>query len=434
MKLFQDTVYNLTGSTRQKTAEGYLIVTARIARTGTQEYFGYELPQNGGMKIDPEKVYKIYRSAAEVFNDKTLQSFEHKPVTNEHPFDVGGTLDATTATQKLVGVTGENAKKVGDELEIKLTLFDAKTIEDVESGKIGLSAGYEAELKMVPGVTDEGEEFDGSLSKILGNHVAVCYLQDARGGEKCRILDTNQQENMKEQVENKMASEDAVPDLTDINQIGQMIQKMAGSLQEGLKNILEAIRGSDSVDEAETEGDSEMPVPLTDEDSENMDSDKNGVKKMTATDSLKKLKKEVAFLKGQLQVSKKNHLTDSRISKIVSERVKLIKDAEKILPGEDLTFLDSVEIKKRVIKAAMPEIVLDSNPAFIDGAYQSCVSSFLRGANSAFDLAGAINDSYLAGGEAANDIYSDLDNGTFADQAYQKLQERRKQIFEKGIK
>lgn len=446
--IFTDYKAQISASTRKRTPEGYLIADALIARTGIQEYQGFELPQNIGVKIDSNRVYRIYRSPKEVFDPAALQSFTQKPVTNEHPHDVGGLVDANTATQKLVGVSGSQAVKNGDQILIPITLYQASTINDVDQGKVGISAGYTADLKMVPGISPDGDPYDGEMINIRGNHIAICDVSAARGGQVCRILDDNKRVNMKQglvQADQGMGGNDGVPDLSDINQIGQMIQTLANSIKEGFQSVIQAVRGDSTEDEPESEGSGDDPVvPLTDE-GENINNQlpagqgqvakvAKGTSAMKATDTntaLVKMQQEIAYLRGQLQVSKKTVLTDSQVHKMVSERVKLIKEAEQILPGKDLAMLDSTKIKKLVLDQGMPGTVLDSTPkAFIDGAYQAYISTVLAGQNSAFGLASAINDSYASGGEGSNDAFADVDSGAMADKAFQDLQERRKAIFE----
>ena len=66
---------------KYKTPEGYLICTdAILARTGKQQYLHDEVFHDGSNEtIDLDRPYD------EVFNEKTLASFENKPITIEHP-------------------------------------------------------------------------------------------------------------------------------------------------------------------------------------------------------------------------------------------------------------------------------------------------------------------------------------------------------------
>ena len=66
-----------------KTPEGFLICQdVPISRTGYQEYLAKELMDD---PINGDKIIPVYRPAKEVFDIRSLASFEGKPVTNEHP-------------------------------------------------------------------------------------------------------------------------------------------------------------------------------------------------------------------------------------------------------------------------------------------------------------------------------------------------------------
>lgn len=434
--IFKDQRSSLENSTRKMTPEGYLQVEAVIARTGIQEYRGYELPQDSGYQFEPDKIYRIYRSPTEVFSEKTLNSFLQKPVTNDHPYDVGGLVNAETATQKLVGVSGSKIIRQGEQIKVPLTIYSSKAINDVQQGKIGISAGYTGDIKMVPGISPDGLPYDGIVINIRGNHIAICDLDAARGGPGCRILDRSGiVKNGMGQDPNAMGGVDGLPDLSDINQLGQMIQQLASSIKEGFAGLLKAVKGED---ESESDDAPLVEGAVNDEDAAPADkkpaSDDNTKPAGKMTDAISSkilaMQQEIAHLKGQLQVSKKAILTDAQIEKTVSARVALIRQAEQVLPGIDLSGLNSIEIKRRVIKAVMPDVILDSAPAFIDGAYQACIGTFINGAGSSMGLAMAINDSYAQGGLSGGGEYDEVDSGAMADKAYQDLQKRRKEQFE----
>jgi hypothetical protein len=155
----------LTTGEPRKTADGYLVLEAKIARTGMYDYAGFEFGR-------PDKrVLKIYRPEATVFSDASMAAFAHKPITNDHPAqDVG----PDNYTQLAKGLTGGEVRRDGEHLIVPLMLTDAATIKAVEGGKRGLSAGYKVEVDMTPGVTDSGEAFDGQMVGVIqANHVAV---------------------------------------------------------------------------------------------------------------------------------------------------------------------------------------------------------------------------------------------------------------------
>ena len=117
-------------SARTFTDEGFLIVeSARIARSGIQEYFAGELGLNDR---DPFDVIKIYRPEEEVFNQDSMKSFSNKPVTNNHPKEL---VSSKNAKELQVGFSGDDVLKDGIFITTKLTITDQASIDDIESGK-----------------------------------------------------------------------------------------------------------------------------------------------------------------------------------------------------------------------------------------------------------------------------------------------------------
>ena len=158
--------------------DGYLVVDARVARTGIQRYLGSEV----GM---PEKEFvDVYRSPEEVFSDDALASFAHRPVTNDHPSEP---VTADNWKRFAVGQTSDEIRRDGDFVRIPLMVADAAVIKAVQDGKRELSNGYLCDLKHESGVTPEGETYDAIQTNIRGNHVAI--VRRGRAGSECRIGD-----------------------------------------------------------------------------------------------------------------------------------------------------------------------------------------------------------------------------------------------------
>jgi hypothetical protein len=163
-----------------KTPEGFLICQdVPISRTGYQEYLASELTDN---PVDKHKIIPVYRPATEVFDIRSLASFEGKPVTNEHPDE-----DVTPENyqryscghvQNVHAGDGEDSNKVLADLYIT----DPVLIKLIEKGKREISCGYYAEEK---------KDSTGKIyqTRIRGNHVAV--VQNGRAGNKVCIRDKN---------------------------------------------------------------------------------------------------------------------------------------------------------------------------------------------------------------------------------------------------
>jgi hypothetical protein len=161
-----------------KTPEGFLICQdVPISRTGYQTYLSSEMFDN------PENRHRaipVYRPADEVFDIKSLASFEGKPVTNEHPDE-----DVTPANysryscghvQNVHVGTGKDSNKVLADLYIT----DPHLISLIQHGKREISCGYYAE---------ERRDASGRIcqTRIRGNHVAV--VKNGRAGKNVCIRD-----------------------------------------------------------------------------------------------------------------------------------------------------------------------------------------------------------------------------------------------------
>lgn len=152
---------------------GWLKVEGRIARVGVQEY------RDGG-----GKVHRELRLPEEVFDPKSLASFQQVPVTNQHP---PGMLDARNARQYAVGNVGESVRAEGDYVVAPLLIYDGEAIAAAEAGRSQLSNGYTCELDDAqdPKLTARWGPYDAIQRRIRGNHCAMVDV--ARAGPDARM-------------------------------------------------------------------------------------------------------------------------------------------------------------------------------------------------------------------------------------------------------
>jgi uncharacterized protein len=170
-------------SARRMTAEGYLVVPARIARIGTQEYLAHEI----GLDGDPERLVQVYRPESEVFDPEAIASFDGLPITDDHP---GVSVNADNWAQYAVGFT-RNPRREGDYLVVDLYITRRSAIDKIKAGKAELSAGYGADYIDEPGTTPDGQPYDAMQARIRGNHVAI--VDAGRCGPACRVSDSKPQ-------------------------------------------------------------------------------------------------------------------------------------------------------------------------------------------------------------------------------------------------
>ncbi|BBE09657.1 Uncharacterized protein MCB1EB_1496 [Mycoavidus cysteinexigens] len=170
-------------SERTYTPEGFLIAPAKLARSGIQSYRAIEFADGSG---DPMRILNIYRPPEEVFAPDSLASYEGAPLTNDHPPSFFVTADnwRHLALGFVRNIRQQEGYVVGD-----LVVQDKSTIALIESGKVGLSAGYQSNKEMISGVTPDGQPYDGIQKSIRVNHIAL--TRTPRCGPTCRIEDSN---------------------------------------------------------------------------------------------------------------------------------------------------------------------------------------------------------------------------------------------------
>ena len=166
---------------RTVTDEGYLLVKdCSIATLGGRRYAAQELPQD---KPDASGWVTVFRTADELFNPATIESFAGKPVTIEHPDDTV-LLDPATWKRHVVGVVLNPRRGTGeqsDAIVADVLIQNKDAISTVLTGLMKeLSAGFTSETRsLFPGVSLE--------SRIRGNHLAI--VPSGRCGPMCALRD-----------------------------------------------------------------------------------------------------------------------------------------------------------------------------------------------------------------------------------------------------
>lgn len=177
---------------KYKDNSGYLICTDCIlARTGKQSYTRDELFGYGGNEeID------VDREEKEVFDPRTLASFENKPLTIEHPNE---DVNPSNYNDLAVGYIRDIHKGEYEGQPVMLgtiVITNQEAIEDVESGSLtNLSCGYDCDV-------DDCEK--PCQKNIRGNHVALCEIP--RAGIT-RIVDSKKRRRKDSMDLNKIAKE-----------------------------------------------------------------------------------------------------------------------------------------------------------------------------------------------------------------------------------
>ena len=235
----------LTLDAPRRTADGYLAVRAKAARTGVYDYLASEVGAPSTFKATD--VVKIYRDAADVFSEDAVRSFIGRPITNDHP---SVAVNASNWRDHARG-TIMGAMRDGEYLAFDLVLMDADAIDAVADGKRELSNGYACQLDWTPGKAPDGTAYDARQTAIRGNHVALvdagragpnCAIKD---GERFAICDANPAAladyNTKEGLVSKTITVDGLPvNLGDVAAVEAVLAKKDAALADGAKALDDA--------------------------------------------------------------------------------------------------------------------------------------------------------------------------------------------------
>ena len=168
-------------ATKKRTREGFLVAEVRAARSGIYTYAGAEV---GRPEMD---MVRVYRPESTVFDKKTLASFTSLTITNDHPPEM---VNSKNWAKYAAGNTGDEILRDGEYIRIPIIVKDQKAIDEVESGKVGLSYGYTCDLEFSPGEVN-GEKYDAVQKSLTGNHLAIVHA--GRAGPQCKIGDGEDQ-------------------------------------------------------------------------------------------------------------------------------------------------------------------------------------------------------------------------------------------------
>lgn len=140
---------------------------SNISKACVSPYYGREIPNSEGLGLEPDRIYQLLRDPAEL--EKGAATFNNIPLLNKHiPISA-----ADPQHQSVVGATGGNCQFVAPYLQNSLVIWDASSIAGIETGdQKELSSAYRYVADMTPGTFD-GVAYDGRMTEIVGNHVAL---------------------------------------------------------------------------------------------------------------------------------------------------------------------------------------------------------------------------------------------------------------------
>jgi hypothetical protein len=175
--------------------DGHLFVELTpISKSNVCNYWGREIPGYEALGLDANTTYRLYRDAGELA--KAVSTFAGKPIllthipvsADDHPREV------------TVGAIGDDVQFIAPYLMAPLSIWDGEAIALIESGEQKeLSSAYRYDPVMTPGVSPEGESYDGIMTNISGNHLAL--VREGRAGSDVLVQDSAFQPKPKETLD-----------------------------------------------------------------------------------------------------------------------------------------------------------------------------------------------------------------------------------------
>lgn len=184
---------------------GFLHVSiSPLTRVQVAPYHGSEIPGWQSLGLDPERIYKGYRSAEELSKPETIESVNGIPIQLMHHMDYAD--NPAKATR--VGSTGTDAAFHDPYLTNSLHIQDKKAIDRINDGSMReLSLAYRYKPIFTAGVSPDGEKYDFLMTDISANHLAL--VDEGRAGHEVLVYDSKEGEkSMAEEIKTPQATDE----------------------------------------------------------------------------------------------------------------------------------------------------------------------------------------------------------------------------------
>lgn len=352
----------------KETAEGYLVATSRVARTGVQEYLARELGDiatAAGFK--PDDVVRVYRHADQVFHKDSLTSITRLPVTIDHP---GEDVTADNWAKLAVGDIGDAYATEPEWIVVNPMLKDAAAVKAARSTHPELSMGYSANIVKAR----DGLDADFEVSDIRYNHLAL--VPKARAGDKARIGD----------------GWGVSPIEIDDSQPGGMPKTKGGLQMPDLKTL---VLGDSAVQVAVADA---AAIEKFKADTAKLLADAKSV----ADAAIAAKDAELAKVQAALDDAKTKILSDADLDKRVAARAELVAAAHAIAPEVKTTGLSDADIRKATVVAKLGDAAIaGKSAAYIDARFDILADSAKTEEN---PVAGAFKLGVLNVGDAGKNM------------------------------
>lgn len=320
----------------KKTGEGYLVATARVARTGVQQYLASELGDiaiQAGFK--PNDVVRVNRPESEVFSDESLRTITRMPATVDHPAEQ---VVADNWAKYAVGDVGDAYARDGQWIVVNPMIKDSRGVQAAQTTHKEISMGYTANIV----VAADKAIADFDMADIRFNHLAL--VSAGRAGNQARIGD----------------SWGATP-VTD-NQPGATPKKPeeGGRMSDQLKTVVL--------------GDSAVQVAVTDvaaiEQFKTASTKALADAKAEHKTAIEAKDEEIGTLKADLAAAKAAAVID--VDKLVADRSALVTQVKAIDAKIDPAGKTDAELRKTAVASRLgDEMVADAGESEINGMFKA---------------------------------------------------------------
>jgi uncharacterized protein len=160
------------------------VAKTHISKAAVNPYYGREIPGSDELGLDPNKIYRLWRDPSELA--KGAATFNNLPLLRRH---IQVSAD-DPKKEDVVGSIGSDASFEAPYLDASLCVWDAEAIAGIEAGDVEeLSSAYRYVPVMDPGTTPEGEAYDGRMTEIQANHLAL--VERGRAGSDVVVADSD---------------------------------------------------------------------------------------------------------------------------------------------------------------------------------------------------------------------------------------------------
>lgn len=197
----------------ETTPEGYLVVGATLFRDGIYEYGAGELKRWGvplDDRVPDNAVVRVYRDPADIFDPRSMKTFEMVPLTQGHPKD---SVSPDSIQRLFRGIVESPVVRDGCHARAKVRIMHKDAIAAYKKGMRQLSMGYSSVIDMTPGTTVLGEPYDMKQTQNVGNHAAMvpqgragsAALGDIKMADKTDVIDAVEHGKVKQQLADAQA-------------------------------------------------------------------------------------------------------------------------------------------------------------------------------------------------------------------------------------